>query len=76
MGKVTSVLVSRNAAGVDAKVVAETAMEDLGDLPMWAIDKACMAYRRGEAGDGHLAQTPAEIRRYAKNFAPVASMTN
>ena len=35
---------------------------------MWAIDKACMAYRRGEAGDGHFAPTPAEIRRYAKIF--------
>ena len=53
----------------DAKIVLRLFVEDLGDLPRFAIEAACKDFRTGRAGDGHWAPSAAEIRTQAERLA-------
>lgn len=60
---------SQSGAGVDQAMRLETFIEDLGDLPYFAVERACKDFRLGIAGAKHWAPTAAEIRERAHEHA-------
>jgi hypothetical protein len=61
---------SQSAGGVDPAMRVVTFVEDLGDLPLFAVTRACSDFRRGVVGSSkHWAPTAAEIREQAEKIA-------
>ncbi len=60
---------SQSAGGVDPAMRVVTFVEDLGDLPLFAVARACSDFRRGIVGSKHWAPTAAEIREQAEKIA-------
>lgn len=60
---------SQSGNGIDHAMRLTTFVEDLGDMPFFAVDAACKDFRLGRCGDGHWAPTAAEIRGRADHIA-------
>lgn len=58
-------MASRTRSDLDVEMLVRIYINDLNDLPLWAISKACEQFRRGEVGDAKWAPTQAEIRQVA-----------
>jgi hypothetical protein len=66
---IASVMVSlkhSSESAEDRAAIQRIFAADLADLPLFAIEHACKAFRQGKAGDGHWMPTQAEIRRVAE----------
>ena len=56
----------------EARAVLMQAIEDLSDVPLWALERAAKAYRKGDVGDGKWRPTPGELCIEARRqMAPV-----
>ena len=55
-------MVARNS-GSDTKGLISTFQMDVADMPAWAIEESCTAFRRGDVGDGKWLPTPGELRK-------------
>jgi hypothetical protein len=60
---------SQSGAGLDQAMRLGTFIEDLADMPFFAVEQACRDFRRGVVGDKHWAPTAAELRERAEYHA-------
>jgi len=58
----------RTGSAADMRAMMMIYAKDLGDLPSFALTRACADFRQGRAGDGHWVPTAAEIRMVAQRY--------
>lgn len=58
----------RTGSASDMRAMMVIYAKDLGDLPSFALTRACADFRQGRAGDGHWVPTAAEIRAVAQRY--------
>lgn len=61
----------RNGDAEDQAAIQRIMASDLADLPLFAVERACADFRKGNAGDRHWMPTQAEIRLVAEHHAKV-----